>query len=197
MRRNGGPIGGFTVIELLVVVAVIAILAALLFPVFGQARERARGATCLSNVRQLAMAVLLYAQDHDESLPPVGLSMEAGDEGEEDDDGRDEADEVAWTVLIAPYLKSVGVLKCPSGIDPIGYGLNEMLFVDLTEDDDERFPVRTLGQLETPAETVFLGDLGTEDDLRTPRRGALKMTAPGKDLDDKRDARPAARHFQR
>ncbi|MFQ6132114.1 MAG: DUF1559 domain-containing protein [Armatimonadota bacterium] len=60
---------GFTLIELLVVIAIIAILAALLFPVFARARENARRAKCMSNLRQLAMAAHMYGQDHDEALP--------------------------------------------------------------------------------------------------------------------------------
>ena len=60
---------GFTLIELLVVIAIIAILAAILFPVFAQAREKARQATCLSHSKQLALAVHMYAQDYDETLP--------------------------------------------------------------------------------------------------------------------------------
>src|SRR5262249_20542997 len=64
MRRNG-----FTLIELLVVIAVIAILAALLFPVFSQARENGRAATCLSNLRQEGMAVMLYTQEADDTYP--------------------------------------------------------------------------------------------------------------------------------
>ena len=60
---------GFTLIELLVVIAVIAILAATLFPVFGQAREKARQITCLSNSKQLATATMMYVQDYDETFP--------------------------------------------------------------------------------------------------------------------------------
>lgn len=60
---------GFTLIELLVVIAIIAILAAILFPVFAKAREKARTASCQSNVRQIAMGVLMYADDYDETFP--------------------------------------------------------------------------------------------------------------------------------
>ncbi len=60
---------GFTLIELLVVIAIIAILAAILFPVFAQAREQARKTTCLSNLKQLGLGLFMYAQDYDETFP--------------------------------------------------------------------------------------------------------------------------------
>jgi len=62
----------FTLIELIVVIAIIAILAAILFPVFAQAREKARQTSCLSNERQLGLAVIQYVQDYDQTYPPGG-----------------------------------------------------------------------------------------------------------------------------
>src|SRR5918997_594162 len=63
--------GGFTLIELLVVIAIIAILAAILFPVFAQAREKARQTSCLSNLKQIGTASMMYVQDYDEAMFPA------------------------------------------------------------------------------------------------------------------------------
>jgi len=83
MKIHSSPHRGFTLIELLVVIAIIAVLAAILFPVFARAREKARASTCSSNQRQLAAAVQMYAQDHEETLPSTAtvwqdINVEAG-----------------------------------------------------------------------------------------------------------------------
>jgi prepilin-type N-terminal cleavage/methylation domain-containing protein/prepilin-type processing-associated H-X9-DG protein len=98
---------GFTLIELLVVIAIIAILAAILFPVFAKAREKARQTSCLSNLKQLVLGVLQYAQDYDEVFPGPGYwQTYAGDDN--GPLGR------PWMPKILPYVKNVQVYICPS-----------------------------------------------------------------------------------
>jgi prepilin-type N-terminal cleavage/methylation domain-containing protein/prepilin-type processing-associated H-X9-DG protein len=132
---------GFTLIELLVVIAIIAILAAILFPVFAQAREKARSAMCQSNCRQLATATLMYVQDYDETF--IGFWP-----------GIDRKQ------LLYPYTKSGAsnaqldpnqVWYCPSVKNPssqASYGLNSSLnFV-------------SLASIQQPADTVLVCDAG-------------------------------------
>ncbi len=99
-RRNG-----FTLIELLVVIAIIAILAAILFPVFARAREKARQTNCLSNVKQIMLGVLMYAQDYDEMLPNEQYNFGGG--GNAAGDG-------TWRGAIFPYVKNAQLFECPS-----------------------------------------------------------------------------------
>jgi len=94
---------GFTLIELLVVIAIIAILAAILFPVFAKAREKARAASCLSNLKQLNMAIQFYIGDYDEMFPKSGWINDGGT--------------TEWQNSIAPYVRSEPVYWCPSSRD--------------------------------------------------------------------------------
>lgn len=101
----------FTLIELLVVIAIIAILAAILFPVFAQARNRARQAACLSNVKQLALGVMQYIQDYDEMFPTWPVSNIPA--GSPDAWGLPEG-QGWWMNQIYPYVKNYGVYACPN-----------------------------------------------------------------------------------
>ncbi|MCX7993592.1 MAG: DUF1559 domain-containing protein [Fimbriimonadales bacterium] len=166
---------GFTLIELLVVVAIIAILAAILFPVFAQARESGRSASCLSNLRQFALATLQYVQDYDEVFPQSVYSMDSVILLPATNDR-------VFTVFdaVMPYMKNSDIIVCPSnrpGIDwqailaTIGlrtsgnfrygsYAYNFALFQDpslppgLWQDD----PVVPMAALQEPVNTIMFFD---------------------------------------
>jgi prepilin-type N-terminal cleavage/methylation domain-containing protein/prepilin-type processing-associated H-X9-DG protein len=93
----------FTLIELLVVIAIIAILAAILFPVFAQAREKARQTTCLSNLKQMSLGMRMYVQDYDELYPPHRLGPNCC-----------YPQAYTWKAAIFPYLKNLDFERCPS-----------------------------------------------------------------------------------
>ena len=129
-RRNLRP-GGFTLIELLVVIAIIAILAAILFPVFAQAREAARKTSCLSNTKQLDLGWLMYSQDYDEAYP-----LTAQLDGNPATGNWWGSTQRYWQEFIEPYIKSGGTsqvwlqkvsvficpnyLKVPPRVDEVG-----------------------------------------------------------------------------
>ena len=101
---------GFTLIELLVVIAIIAILAAILFPVFAKAREKARQTSCLSNLRQMATAIMSYAQDYDERFPATAIRWD----GTPGSGGEFMTPYALWMELIQPYCKNWQIFVCPS-----------------------------------------------------------------------------------
>ncbi len=112
---------GFTLIELLVVIAIIAILAAILFPVFARAREKARQASCQSNLKQIMLGVLMYCQDYDERTPYMirgTTGWPPPDPGVDDwVDGMPAPSPSgwwSWGVAIMPYIKNAQLFVCPS-----------------------------------------------------------------------------------
>ncbi len=150
---------GFTLIELLVVIAIIAILAAILFPVFARAREKARQSSCLSNVKQINTAILMYIQDYDERMPRSHIGGGGSGWG--------------YMYMILPYVKNAQVFDCPSQSVTVNppivynecrsYSFNELLWGDM------------LAKVEAPATTVMQGDA-------TPNtwQGAWSMYRPSR-----------------
>jgi len=152
----------FTLIELLVVIAIIAILAAILFPVFARAREKARQTSCLSNLKQLGLGAMMYAQDYDERIASDYFDGgEAGDPNER------------WFLRVYPYVKNLQLYECPSyGQDPLAYGSKAWpippLFYGVSVDYGISAAIDPnawgsgagikLAQLTHPAETVYFGD---------------------------------------
>ncbi len=144
---------GFTLIELLVVIAIIAILAAILFPVFARAREKARQTSCLSNVKQIGLGILMYAQDYDERLP--GTYQKDGQAGD--------WPLHKWAASVVPYVKNSQIFVCPSGtpgndygtgsVGPMSYGANNYLMPDARGNFNA-----ALARISHPAETLLIFD---------------------------------------
>ena len=102
-KKDQQRVNAFTLIELLVVIAIIAILAAILFPVFARARENARRASCQSNLKQIGLGVMQYAQDFDETVPMGFYS-----------DPTKGTPAVSWVRALDPYIKEYNVFRCPA-----------------------------------------------------------------------------------
>ncbi|MBQ7256372.1 MAG: DUF1559 domain-containing protein [Abditibacteriota bacterium] len=168
---------GFTLIELLVVIAIIAILAAILFPVFAQAREKARSANCLSNCKQIGTATMLYVDDYDETMP------ETFGYGAPDVPGTKFKISIAnigvynawsWRDAIYPYVKNVNIFVCPSGRkDLTGYAYNYHLVYDGNQ--VKRSSPYSLSQISHPSELVYIQDACQELNNNCTRNEAWRF----------------------
>lgn len=206
---------GFTLIELLVVIAIIAILAAILFPVFAQARAKARQTSCLSNEKQLGLSIMQYYQDYDEAGPVVrafttGYASIAGD---------------PWDIRISPYIGqrvaskgAPGIFACPddsverfNGESVRSYAINALYpwhngpgaAEDILPKDGVIEDLRVLGNLADfpePAGTILIAEnfkkinqygKGAATEVRTPSRPSWAgKWFEVQDRDD--DAKPTA-----
>src|SRR5580693_5132969 len=117
---------GFTLIELLVVIAIIAILAAILFPVFAQAKEAAKKTACLSNTKQIALGVYMYTGDYDDTYPQTSWEQDTlaqqtvqGFAGTYNPQNPNGTYQVHWTYNIQPYIKNWNIFVCPSDPAPV------------------------------------------------------------------------------
>ncbi len=186
MRKRNVSSCGFTLVELLVVIAIIGLLAALLFPVFARVREHARTNVCLSNLKQLSLATMQYAQDYDETYPlqtdwPNGTGVSTTGIEVAYYSPQDGRLDPTWMAGIQAYLKNVDVGVCPSAytwegpISPMGdaptrhsrtsYSYNGLLgslpngaqFRNIVP---QTLPVAKIAGVGRPAETMLFEDMG-------------------------------------
>jgi prepilin-type N-terminal cleavage/methylation domain-containing protein/prepilin-type processing-associated H-X9-DG protein len=175
---------GFTLIELLVVIAIIAILAAILFPVFAQAREKARQITCASNEKQLGLAFLQYVQDNDETWPTTeyaGANTTAAATTTPPATPGTAANQygTGWSSEVYPYAKATGLYKCPddstSQTNEAGYGEVYPISYGVNSNFDSSGTATTIALMGAPASTVLLFEVTGV--LADPTTNPLSQTA--------------------
>lgn len=203
--RNRYKRSGFTLIELLVVIAIIAILAAILFPVFAQAREKARQASCTSNIKQITLAIMMYVQDYDEKFVPGGMA---------NNDGGTSAPGVApggpylmfnnamtqygnapyancwgWPCIgpdgsgtfaarVYPYIKSLTIFACPSANNSATNGPSNLWAPSTSQFLSDSHGTGHV--IPPPLSYAFVGDFGqVAEEQSMPRRSALLSLRPG------------------
>jgi len=122
--RRPAAAAAFTLIELLVVIAIIAILAAILFPVFAQAREKARQSSCINNLKQIGLGMMQYVQDYDETYPHNAGATEVNNYPDINYLGQTVPFNIHWQQQLFPYHKSWAIYLCPSDSNPLPAKIN-------------------------------------------------------------------------
>lgn len=177
----------FSLLELLVVTAILALLAAILFPAFSRAREQARRSSCASNLRQIFLAHYQYKEDCDGVFAPSAYRNARGER-------------VIWPQLFQPYAHSEQIFRCPSDAASLrlGYGLNTIAFADVENLAPPPGGVR-LGALrfDATSDLILACDSGAGDDFKAPVPDSWKIVPPSFALAFEGDARPFGRHFER
>lgn len=147
IHSSGRRSAAFTLIELLVVIAIIAILAAILFPVFAQAREKARAITCISNLKQIGTGCIMYVQDWDETYP-LGYTW---------DSNNGVWGGTMWTVSLGPYIQNYGGVGDNIINGQLGQGISSVYFCP-----DENLSRDTNGNTDSALVGYGINDLAVE-----------------------------------
>lgn len=195
-RSSKSAFKGFTLIEILVVVAIIALLAAILFPVFARARESARKASCQSNLHQIGLAILQYSQDYDEKMMPICTNCAWSTNTDRlywygvVDQSSSPSQMTSNEGLLFPYMKNSQVGVCPSfdlareSTGQTGYGFNANYLSPYNSTTGDPQPV-SLAAIEEPSRTVLMADSARWNTMVSP--AALE---PSTDLSPPADTDP-------